>query len=174
MTFAKSLYHSTPSIVFAMAKEGPIYFYHKRDKYYQFTNFFRSPIELDGKRWPTTEHYFQAQKFVGTPLVEIIRQKERPREIFEFARKSSSQCRKDWKEVRIQVMRKALMAKFTQHDNLRQLLVGTGQRQLIKHTENDNFWADGGDGFGENQLGKLLMEVQDKFPKAEIMNSAIL
>ena len=148
----------------AGAGSEPIYFYKKDEKYYEFTNFWPSPIELDGKRWPTTEHYFQAQKFVGTSLVEDIHKKKYPRDVFEFAQKPdiASQCRKDWKEVRVQVMKKALMAKFTQHDDLCQLLINTGKRKLVERSPYDKFWGDGGNGSGKNQLGKLLMEVREE------------
>lgn len=37
-----------------------------------FSNFSAHGFELDGKWWPTSEHYFQAQKFVGTPHMEEI------------------------------------------------------------------------------------------------------
>ena len=59
-------------------------------------------------------------------------------------------------------MKKALVAKFTQHDGLRQLLVGTGKRKLVERSPYDTFWGDGGDGSGKNQLGKLLMEVREE------------
>ena len=142
----------------------PICFYNKDEKYYEFTNFFPSPIELDGKQWPTTEHYFQAQKFIGTSLVEVIRQKRWARDVFEFAQKPDIACqrRKDWDKVKIQVMKRALVAKFTQHDSLCQLLVDTGTRKLVERSPYDTFWGDGGDGSGKNQLGKLLMEVREE------------
>ena len=54
-----------------------------------------------------------------------------------------------------------LRAKFGQHAALRNLLVETGSAELIEHTENDSFWADGGDGSGQNMLGVLLMELRD-------------
>jgi len=38
-----------------------IRFYHKREPYYEFTNFAPFPVALGGKAWPTSEHYFQAQ-----------------------------------------------------------------------------------------------------------------
>ncbi len=41
-----------------------IYFYITKDKYGEFSNFSRHGIEQDGKWWKTTEHYFQAQKFI--------------------------------------------------------------------------------------------------------------
>jgi len=59
-------------------------------------------------------------------------------------------------------MKDALNAKFTQHDALKRLLLGTGNRQLVEHTSNDDYWGDGGDGSGQNLLGKLLMELRDQ------------
>ena len=38
----------------------PIYFYHLNEPFGEFSNFYSSPIKLDGYTWPTTEHYFQA------------------------------------------------------------------------------------------------------------------
>jgi predicted NAD-dependent protein-ADP-ribosyltransferase YbiA (DUF1768 family) len=40
-----------------------IRFYSVGDEYGEFSNFAPYPITLGGKRWPTSEHYFQAQKF---------------------------------------------------------------------------------------------------------------
>ncbi|PTS94413.1 hypothetical protein DBR11_23440, partial [Pedobacter sp. HMWF019] len=44
---------------------------------------------------------------------------------------------------------------------LRTQLILTGNSTLIEHTHNDRYWADGGDGTGENRLGILLMKVRD-------------
>ena len=74
-------------------------------------------------------------------------------------------CRKDWDEVKIDVMRKALLAKFGQHDKLRKLLVDTEKRKLVERSPYDSFWGDGGDGSGKNWLGVLLMEIRDNYIK---------
>lgn len=50
-----------------------IEFYAVNDEYGEFSNFAPYPIVLHGKRWPTSEHYFQAQKFAGTPHAEELR-----------------------------------------------------------------------------------------------------
>ncbi len=55
----------------------------------------------------------------------------------------------------------ACLAKFSQHSDLKQLLLDTGDAIIIEHTKNDNYWGDGGDGTGRNQLGKTLMRVRD-------------
>ncbi len=55
-----------------------IEFYSMRDAYGAFSNFAPLPFDLDGLRWRTVEHYFQAQKFAGTAHVEAIRQTPSP------------------------------------------------------------------------------------------------
>lgn len=143
---------------------GPILFYNKYDPFYEFTNFYEfAPFELDGKKWPSTEHYFQAQKFVGTPYEEYIRLYAfSPRDAFQVARgqESLKWQRRDWDSVKLDVMYKALLAKFTEHERLRQLLLSTGERRLVEHSFNDSFWGDGGDGSGHNHLGLLLEKVR--------------
>ena len=130
---------------------------------------------MDGKEWHSTEHYFQAQKFVGTPYEEYIRlYAGSPREAFQLAR--HPEClkwqRSDWDAVKLDVMYKALLAKFTQHGQLRQLLLSTGDRKLIEHTFNDSFWGDGGGmGSGLNHLGRLLAKVRELTRKHDILKT---
>ena len=50
-----------------------IHFYRVNEKHGYMSNFSAHPIELDGVVWPTSEHYFQAQKFAGTPHAETVR-----------------------------------------------------------------------------------------------------
>lgn len=141
-----------------------IKFYNRDEPYYEFTNFYPATVTIDDQRWPTTEHYFQAQKFVGTPYLELIRGFSSAREAFQLSRNSTvSQWRRsDWDAVKDDIMLKALRCKFTQHKDLRKLLWETGDRELIEHTSNDSYWADGGGrGRGLNKLGKLLMKVRD-------------
>ena len=57
-------------------------------------------------------------------------------------------------------MRVAVLAKFTQHDDLREILLSTGDAKIVEHTENDDYWGNGGYGSGKNMLGCILMEVR--------------
>lgn len=75
--------------------------------------------------------------------------------------------RGDWEKVKISMMREALVAKFTQHVELRDLLSATGDAELVEHT-NDTFWGDGGDGSGANLLGVVLMEVRDMIREGRV------
>ncbi len=72
------------------------------------------------------------------------------------------QLRKNWESRKIDVMRAAIYAKFTQHEDLKNILLSTGDSKLVEHTENDDYWGDGGDGRGKNMLGHILMEVRSK------------
>ena len=61
----------------------------------------------------------------------------------------------------------ALYAKFTQHEPLMKLLLDTGDRKLVEHTSRDSYWGDGGDGSGQNKLGKLLMRLREELKEME-------
>lgn len=139
---------------------NPLHFYRVEDEYGEFSNFAPSPIRLKGGLWPTVEHYFQAQKFAGTEHEKQVRLANSPMIAARMGRSRSRPLRRDWEQVKENIMREGLRAKFTQHPQLRDLLIATGKRTLIEHTTNDRYWADGGDGKGRNRLGILLMELR--------------
>ncbi len=142
-----------------------IRFYSVNAEYGELSNFALYPITLKGKRWPTSEHYFQAQKFVAARDQEEIRNANTPMLAARWGRDRKRKLRRDWERAKLGVMREAVEAKFRQHDELRVLLLGTGDAALIEHTENDDFWGDGGDGTGRNELGRILMAVRERLRK---------
>ena len=123
----------------------------------------RLSAEYSGKIWPTSEHYFQAQKFVGNPMLqEQIRTARSPRDAFTLARANSASVRKDWDNARFDAMIKALRAKFTQHSALQRMLLSTSTKTLVENAgANDKFWG-AGDGSGNNLLGQMLMHVREE------------
>ena len=137
-----------------------IHFYSVGDDFGQFSNFAPFPIHLDGERWPTSEHYFQAQKFDDEKYRHEIRKANSPVIAAQLGRSRKVKIRRDWESVKDGIMRDALRAKFTQHEELRTLLLSTGGAALVERTENDHYWGDGGDGSGKNRLGLILMEVR--------------
>ncbi|KAF9116528.1 hypothetical protein BGX27_001822 [Mortierella sp. AM989] len=143
-------------------------FYRQNDEYGEFSNFYYSPITLNGKEWPTTEHYFQAQKFAHLDdqnYVEMIRITDTPGSAAKMGRNRSWPLRSDWEAVKDDIMRECVLQKFLQHPDLAKVLLSTGDRYLNEHTRNDSYWADGGNGKGKNMLGIVLMETREKISK---------
>jgi N-glycosidase YbiA len=139
-----------------------INFYRVADEFGEFSNFAEFPIRVDGEFWPTSEHYFQAQKFEDAAYRNRIRKTSNPWDAAQLGRDRKVKLRRDWESAKVGVMSKALTAKFTQHPELKALLLGTGDARLVEHTENDSYWGDGGNGRGRNMLGQLLMQLRTK------------
>ncbi len=140
-----------------------IKFYSQNDEYGEFSNFAAYPIVLKKKKWPTSEHYFQAQKFKDVQHQEQIRKANSPMLAARLGRDRKKKQRKDWESVKVNIMYDAVLAKFSQHEDLKQLLLTTGDAMLIEHTSNDSYWGDGGHGRGRNMLGQILMRIREVF-----------
>lgn len=143
-----------------MNTKEPLRFYSTKDAFGEFSNFAPSPLLLDGRVWPTVEHWFQAQKFLDLEHQEAIRAAKSPMVAARMGRSRARPLRPDWEIVKDAVMEQGVRAKFTQHPHLRELLLSTGDRLLVEHTTNDRYWGDGGDGTGCNRLGEILMQVR--------------
>ncbi|RNA41619.1 Swarming motility ybiA [Brachionus plicatilis] len=141
----------------------PILFYSaKSEPYGCFSNFSDHQFELDGHKWKTSEHYFQAQKFCGTKYFSDVLNAPSPRKAANLGRNRSFPLRKDWEEVKEDVMRNALYAKFSQNESIRKVLLSTGDEQIIENSPIDFYWGCGSDNSGKNRLGHLLTELRDK------------
>ena len=82
-------------------------------------------------------------------LAEILgRDRERP-------------LRADWEEVKDDIMRRAVKAKFEQHEEIRAVLLGTGDAEIFENTTGDYYWGIGTRGDGKNMLGIILVEVRE-------------
>ena len=137
-----------------------ILFYGANNDYGCFSNFSPHWIKLDGQSWPTTEHYFQAQKFVGTPHEDAIRRASSPKQAAQMGRDRKRPLRADWEAVKDDVMRRAVKAKFEQHEEIRQILFDTGDAEIIENAPGDYYWGIGSRGDGKNMLGIILMEMR--------------
>jgi len=140
-----------------------INFYNVSDEFGCFSNFAPYPFKLDGKLWPTSEHYFQAQKFEDPQASEEVRKAKSPMIAARLGRSRKTKLRRDWESTKVAIMTQAVRAKFTQHESIRTILLSTGDAKLIEHTENDSYWGDGGNGSGKNMLGQILMRIREEF-----------
>lgn len=139
-----------------------ILFYKVNDEYGCFSNFSHHPICIGSNVWRTVEHYFQASKFLDYEVKERIRNIESPMKAASEGRNRKYELRSDWESVKDNVMYIGLRAKFLQHSDIQRVLLGTGSSNIVEHTKNDSYWADGGDGSGKNMLGILLMKVREE------------
>lgn len=131
--------------------------------YGEFSNFSKHRIFLKNRFWKTTEHYFQAQKFIEIEYQNEIHKMDSPMDAAKYGRRRNLPLRKDWEEQKDDIMREAVEAKIKQHSDVRELLMSTGNKEIIEHTKNDSYWADGGNGTGKNMLGVILMELREKY-----------
>lgn len=115
---------------------------------------------MGGKKYSTVEHYFQSQKFVGLPEEHEVMQAATPGQAFKLAKKHKGKRPANWNDYKDDVMYTGLQHKFDTHKDLREKLLATGSSELVEHTHNDDYWADGGDGSGRNRLGQLLMRLR--------------
>lgn len=131
-------------------------------------NFASSPITLacphtgDPLSYPTVEHYFQASK--AQTLDEHLLVSSQPSA--KLAKRAGRRValRPDWEDVKMDVMLTALRAKFSQPPFAAALLA-TGEDVIAENSPTDFEWGvrDATGGFaGQNQLGRLLMQVRDE------------
>jgi N-glycosidase YbiA len=140
-----------------------IYFYKVDQPYGYFSNFSPHPIDLDGVMWPTVEHYYQAQKFVGSnfeQLIPTIRSAATPEMAAAIGRDSGHWPSFDWPQRKLAVMYKAVLQKFASHQDLLALLQATGNAEIVEDSPSDCFWGCGLDRLGDNHLGKILMRIR--------------
>lgn len=139
-----------------------IKFYSVSNDYGEFSNFAQYPIRLKGKTWPTSEHYFQAQKFEDINYQRKILRASSPMKAAELGRSRKVKIKRNWEKIKDNVMYDAVLAKFSQYSELAELLLSTEGLLLIEHAKNDSYWGDGGNGSGKNMLGIILMKVRDQ------------
>ncbi|MDN3702587.1 NADAR family protein [Vibrio artabrorum] len=146
----------------AVTQATEVLFYEPEDPNGYLSNFAACPIEIDGQIWATSEHYYQAMKFTSEALRNTIFEASTPAEAFSLSRDYADQIREDWYDIRVDVMKFIVAEKFSQNPQFARFLINTGDSVIKEHSHKDHFWGDGGDGTGENHLGKILMAVRQQ------------
>jgi hypothetical protein len=151
-------------------------FYRANEKPYGiFSNLYRCEVLFEDRVYSTAEHAYQAGKAAKPSVREWILQAPTP----SLAAMAAHglyvwDVVPNWASIKVDRMRAVLRAKFSQHDDLRRLLLDTGSRRLVEVGTVNNavnrFWGEV-NGKGENTLGKLLMELRDDLRKEAISNT---
>lgn len=142
-----------------------ISFYRANEKPFgAFSNLFRRRIEFEGEAFATSEHAYQAGKarkpevrswMLAAPSPALVAMAAHGLYYWDIV--------PGWSRTKFDRMRGVLRAKFTQHDDLRELLLSTGKARLVESATVDNevnrLWGEV-NGAGRNMLGELLMELR--------------
>lgn len=127
------------------------------------SNFYTSKVEFEGMEFWTVEHAFQAAKTTDMSARRAIQEASTPGKAKRLGRKVA--LRPDWEDIKIDVMKELVTKKF-EDDDLAFMLIRTGDAELIEGNHwGDTFWGVC-DGVGQNNLGKILMEVRENVKEA--------
>jgi ribA/ribD-fused uncharacterized protein len=144
-----------------------IRFYRANEKPYgAFSNLYKRDITFEDEVFPTAEHAYQAGKAAKPAVRKWLMAAPSPSLLAMAAHGLYVwDIRSDWAKIKFDRMKNILRAKYSQHDDLRELLLSTGKAKLIETATADNavnrLWGEV-NGKGQNKLGQLLMEVREE------------
>lgn len=147
--------------------QSEVHFYRSNEKPYgAFSNLYRRAVSFEGREFPTAEHAYQAGKACKEEVREWILNAPSPALAAMAAHGLYTwDIVPNWSKIKFDRMRDVLRAKFAQHDDLRELLLSTGNTRLVEAGKTDNAvnrtWGEV-NGKGKNMLGILLMEVREE------------
>lgn len=138
------------------------------------SQWFDSPFTVEGTQYATAEHWMMAGKarlFHDNAALERILAATHPGEVKQAGREVTPYHPEEWDAYKFAIVVEGNFHKFAQHPDLREFLIGTGDRVLVEAAPNDGIWGIGIDEYdpraphpaqwpGENLLGFALMQVR--------------
>ena len=166
----KKEYDGPEPALFFMGNEG-------LTEFRGFENGYDAKIVVDSITFPTVEHYYQwskAKQFGDAEAEKKILKTPSSKSVKTYGKKVKNYDEEAWGQKKLDVMRVGLRAKFTQHPDLRDLLISTKDRPIGEADPRDKYWAIGTGADtskakdpskwpGKNMLGKLLTELRAEF-----------
>lgn len=127
------------------------------------SNFHRCKINHLGYEWPSTEHAYMVSKV--SDLTLQTQYQDIQNMTCDQVKRWGSTCelRSDWEELKYGFMFQITLEKYLRHSELRDKLLATGGKKIVEaNSWGDQYWGyDVDKKSGENNLGKLLMEIRD-------------
>ena len=125
---------------------------------YYFGSYSAHAITLDNITYPTIEHAYQCSKYEYKDVVDEILNARSPLLAWQVSQKHKPAQKKEFNELKLNIMEKLLRLKVEQHEDVRQALIDSNNLEIIKHIVTgppaDGYWDDGIDGNGLNQIGR--------------------
>lgn len=124
------------------------------------------PIVIDGLVFDNAEAAYQAMKSLDEEV------KSRFQEFSPYEAKKvgkTIQVRENWEDIKVSIMKTVVRKKFIANPHLGYKLKDTHPEMLIdSNRDNDRFWGvDIPNHVGENQLGKILMQIRSELRAQE-------
>lgn len=113
----------------------------------------------------TSEHAYHSEKFDDPELLEQLRNTRSAHDSMKLAYANRDKYRKDWDNVKLEIMKDILRAKVEQHPYVKKKLLESGEKELVENSWRDSYWGWGPNKDGKNHLGKLWMEVREEIKK---------
>jgi ribA/ribD-fused uncharacterized protein len=145
-----------------------------------FSQWARCKFTIDGIEYNCAEQYMMAAKaklFNDQEALEAIMKSKDPREQKATGRKVKNFNPEQWEAIAKDVVTRANMAKFTQNEEMKLFMLGTGDDHIVEASPYDRIWGvgiaedderiwDKDQWDGKNWLGECLMEVREALKKA--------
>jgi ribA/ribD-fused uncharacterized protein len=148
---------------------GNIIGFYERE-FYVLSNFSSFQLHWKGRRWPTSEHAYQASHFFETApdLVEVIINASSAHDAFKIAKANAEKVPKNWDKLKVGIMYDICKHKMLQNPYVLHKLLQTGDLDIIEDSPKDNFWGWGLKKDGRNELGKIWMKLRAQLRSGKI------
>lgn len=152
-----------------MKSKDQVLFY--ENEFYVLSNFSSFEVVYNGEVYKTSEYAYQAARFEDPELREKVKNARSSHDAMKLAKLVyKNERRKDWWDVKLQIMEDICRAKLSQHFYVQKKLLQTGNRELIENSPRDNFWGWGPNQDGHNNLGKIWMKLREELREGGIPN----
>lgn len=133
-----------------------------------FFKFLSFAITWHGRFWLTSEHAYQAAKFMdkNPEIAEEIRNALSAHDAKKLVEKYREKIDPDFEKTKVELMEEICAHKLNQHPYIKKKLLETGDKEIVEDSPKDDFWGWGPDRDGRNELGKVWMRLREKTRKS--------
>ena len=127
--------------------------------FFKIENGFR----IDGLSYNSSEHFFQSKKFEFSDpaYFDTVRTSPSSNKAHQLGNaRNGGILRPDWDAVKFDVMYQGNFEKFSQNEDLKKMLLDTGDKKISQLSNSDKFWSVTPNG-GKDLLGRILMKIRE-------------
>lgn len=118
-------------------------------------------IQIWGELFATVEHAYQASRIKPGPERDAIKNAPSPLDAWREGQKYKSNPELAIEDFdKDKTMEELFRTKLAQHPDIKEILLETGDAELIKLNETDYYWGTGADNTGQNRMGKIWMKIR--------------